>query len=188
MMLTVCIPYRLRDKPFYDRLIFDLHSYIGHHPVQISSLPNNGQKTIGEYRQELLNSVTTPYVCFIDADDKVHRDYFNSVFKGISYGAKVIGLKGEITTSGRNPSPFTHSVKISKWHDKTINRVRHYYRPPNHLNPILTDIAKQVGYSPLRHGEDLDYSTRLSEMNLLRPEDEYMPLHIMYYYLYRPRK
>ncbi len=83
MNLTVCIPYRLRDKGFYDRLIFDLHSFIGQHPVTIAALPNNGTKTIGEYRQMLLSSVKTDYITFVDADDKIHRNYFDSTFKGI---------------------------------------------------------------------------------------------------------
>ena len=136
----------------------------------------------------MLEQVKTPYVTFIDADDRIHQHYFKWVFKGIESGAKGIGFKGQITTNGQRPCEFIHSMRYTKWSDAMVNRQRVYYRPLNHLNPILTDIAKQIGYTALRHGEDLSYSNRLVESGLIKKEDEYFIDGCMYYYLYKSKK
>ena len=57
-----------------------------------------------------------------------------------------------------------------------------------HLNPIRTDIAKQIGYINLKHGEDLDYSNRLKASGLVKLEDEHFIDETMYYYLYVPKR
>lgn len=165
-----------------------LSKYAHGYPVQFMSLPNNGSRTIGSYRQQMLESVQTPYITFIDADDDVNRLYFNHVFEGIEQGKLVIGFKGIITTNGLNPHHFEHSCRHKTWHDKRMKGKIHYYRPLNHLNPIKTDIALQVGYPDLTHAEDFDYSMRLSKLGLITPQDEHFVDAPMYYYLYRSKK
>ena len=188
-MLTVCIPYRNKDALFYNRLIVVLNKYAEGYPVQFMSLPNDGTRSIGQYRQQLLDNVDTPYICFIDADDEVNPSYFKEVFKGIEQGADAIGFTGLITTDGKNPHTFEHSCRYDKWFDKRIKGRVFYYRPINHLNPIKTEIARQIGYNDLKHGEDYDYSLRLAKSGLINHEDEYF-IHgqPMYYYRYRSRK
>lgn len=195
MMLTVCIPYlERRDQRFYDNLIVQLNYMAQGLPVTFMSLPNNGEKSIGEYRQQMLMAVETPYIVFIDADDKVHSHYFKLVFQGIEKGAKCIGMRGIITTDGKNAAQFEHSTRYTSWSDKIVKsgsgfqKMRQYYRPINHLNPVLTDIARQIGYQPLKFGEDLDYSMRLSQSGLLKQEDEHFIEQPIYYYLYRSKK
>jgi len=56
-MLTVCIPYRNKDALFYNRLIVVLNKYAEGYPVQFMSLPNDGTRSIGQYRQQLLDNV-----------------------------------------------------------------------------------------------------------------------------------
>lgn len=187
-MLTVCIPYRQRDKVYYDRLLLELNRFKGDLPVKFMSLPNDGSQTIGDYRQILLESVETEWMVYVDADDRVSQDYFRLIFAGIESGKKVIGLSGIITTNGVSPYRFEHSIRHQKWFEKRVNGKIQYFRPPNHLNPIRTEIALQVGFQSLKHGEDMDYSLRLQKSGLLTPDDEYYIEKPIYYYLYRPRK
>jgi hypothetical protein len=149
---------------------------------------NRGEHTIGEIRQMMLEQVTTPYVTFIDADDRIHQHYFKWVYKGIEAGAKGIGFKGQITTNGQRPFEFIHSMQYPKWEDRIVDRKRVYLRPLNHLNPIKTEIALQIGFTALRHGEDFSYSNRLVESGLIKREDEYFIDGCMYYYLYKSKK
>lgn len=188
MSLTVCIPVHYRHELLYNSLSSQISAYSRGFDVQLMKHSNRGEHTIGEIRQMMLEQVTTPYVTFIDADDRIHQHYFKWVFKGIEAGAKGIGFKGQITTNGQRPCEFIHSMKYTKWSDAMVNRQRVYYRPLNHLNPILTDIAKQIGYTALRHGEDLSYSNRLVESGLIKKEDEYFIDGCMYYYLYKSKK
>lgn len=186
-MLTVCIPYlQPRDEVAYKSLIVQLSYYADGFPVEFLSLPNRGGKR-GHFRQQLLEQVTTDYVVFIDADDRVNAEYFKLTMEGIAAGADCIGLKGIITTDGRHPFEFEHSLKHKKWFERIENGRKKYFRPINHLNPIKTKIALQVGYNPnLDHGEDLDYSMRLSESGLLKTE-HFIDKPI-YYYQYKARK
>jgi len=188
MSLTVCIPVYFKHEHLYQSLQAQIGSYSKGYDIHLMKHPNRGEKTIGEIRQMMLQHVTTPYIAFIDADDRIHQNYFKEVFKGIEQGAKGIGFKGQITTNGTRPHEFIHSMKYDKWHDKIVGRQRVYYRPLNHLNPIRTDIALQIGYTALRHGEDLSYSTRLVESGLIKESEEYFINDIMYYYLYKTRK
>jgi hypothetical protein len=36
-----------------------------------------------------------------------------------------------------------------------------FYRPPNHLNPILTGLVKRVGFLTKNWGEDTDFAMRM---------------------------
>jgi hypothetical protein len=185
-MLTVCIPYRHKDARFYDPLIQQLHVYAKNYPVEFMSLPNDGSRSIGDYRQQLLDNTQTPYVVFIDADDQVNARYFELIFEGLAQGVDCVGFRGLITTDGRNPHVFEHSADHTTWFEKRKNGRVEYFRPINHLNPIKTDIARQIGYSDLKHGEDFDYSMRLSKSGLIK--SSYFVPETIYYYRYRSRK
>lgn len=188
-MLTVCIPYRERDTMFYNRLAVMLAKYSSGYPVEFMSLPNNGSRSIGSYRQQLVDNVTTPYMVFIDADDDVSKNYFREVFKGLEQGVKAVGFRGIITTNGTNPHNFEHSARHTRWFDKRIGGRINYFRPLNHLNPMMTDIVRQIGYADLKHGEDMEFSMRLSKAGLIQPDEEYfIESEPMYYYLYRSKK
>lgn len=191
MMLSVCIPYHERDTLSYNRLVVELNrmAETGGYNVAFLSIPNKGERKRGWYRQHLLENVMTKYVTFIDADDRVSSDYFFHVYKGIEQGALGIGFKGQITTNGRNPFTFVHSTRYPNWHEKRVNGKLQYFRPLNHLNPMLTEIALKIGYNTeLHHGEDLDFSNRLKASGLISLKDEYFVDSIMYHYLYRNKK
>lgn len=186
--LSILIPVHKKHEVLFNSLSAQIMAYAKDLPVQIIKLSNNGEKTIGEFRQQMIEMVDSPYLCFIDADDRIHQNYFKNVFQGIESGAKGIGFKGQITTDGRNPLEFIHSMKYNKWSDSLVNGKRVYYRPLNHLNPIMTDIALKIGYTALTHGEDFSYSNRLVQSDLIQPDEEYFIDDIMYFYLYKTKK
>ncbi len=45
-----------------------------------------------------------------------------------------------------------------------------FLRPPNHLNPMMTDIAKMVSFRDAIRGEDLDWTIRLANTGFLTRE------------------
>lgn len=186
MSLTVCIPFIQRHSIQAKSLQAKIEAYTKNIEISLLLLPNDGMKTIGEYRQTLINNVKTPYLCFIDADDLITHDYFTLVEEGIKKGVDAIGFKGIITTNGRMPFEFIHSSKYTKWEEKRERGTKVYLRPINHLNPIKTEIAQAIGYKSLRHGEDLDYSMRLSESGLIKTE--HFIDKVIYHYLYRSKK
>ena len=76
------------------------------------------------------------------------------ILEGIKEEPDCCSLTGIVTTNGKNPKKFIHSLKYDKWFEsKGI-----YYRNPNHLNAIKRDLALKVGFTRKSHGEDRDFS------------------------------
>ena len=45
-----------------------------------------------------------------------------------------------------------------------------FLRPPNHLNPMMTDIAKLIDFKDAIRGEDLDWTIRMARAGFLTHE------------------
>lgn len=134
--------------------------------------------SIGEKRNSLLQSCNGKYCCFIDDDDKITEDYFKVIEESeLKYDC--ITLNGMIYTNGMNPTPFYHSLKHTHW----IDTPKAYYRPPNHLNPMKTEIVKRIRFPEINYHEDRDFSTRLSKSGLLIREYEHDKLQYLYMYV-----
>jgi glycosyltransferase involved in cell wall biosynthesis len=136
--------------------------------------------SIGTKRDNLLKKATGKYSCFIDDDDLVPRYYVEELLNAAKEDKDCIGFKGIMTTNGRTPRVFIHSLQYQTWFEKDGI----YYRNPNHLNPIKTEICRQVGFVNLNRGEDYVFSKAI--LPFLKTEtfiDKEM-----YYYLFMSRK
>lgn len=124
--------------------------------------------TIGEKRQSLLVRAKGKYCAFIDDDDKVSPNYFNiiqnAVFSGTDYDC--VALNGRYYMNGKFVAPFYHSIKYSEWSNDSLG----YYRCPNHLNPIKTDICRKIGFVNKSWQEDKIFSESLKDSGLLKTE------------------
>lgn len=147
--------------------------------VEIIPYLNNGDKTKGYYRNELLDWANGEYLCFVDADDKLPDYYISELLKGIERGPDCISLRGQYIDNGKFDGIFEHSLKYSEW--KTTTNVIKYERNPNHLNCIKSNIAKQFKFREINHGEDFHWSMSLLSSGLLKKE-HYVDKTMYYYY------
>lgn len=131
------------------------------------------EMSIGAKRNWLLENATGTYSAFIDDDDTVSTDYIQKILRAIETNPDVVGINGIMTYKGTNPRLFVHSLN-----DNATKNI--YYRTPNHLNPVKTEIAKQVMFPDISWGEDKDYAHRL----LLHLNTEVMTHGILYNYLF----
>ncbi len=78
---------------------------------------------------------------------------------------------------------FVHSLDI-KLTDMMATRTDPpvFQRPPNHLNPMLSDIAKLVPFKNAVHGEDLDWTISLFKTNYLNTQYTSDPARTHYIY------
>lgn len=150
--------------------------------VEVLNLEDEGQMPIGTKRNALLLAAKGKYVSFIDDDDRVSGDYIQQVMPGMIMNADCCSLVGEITFDGKDPKIFVHSIDNDHYYEKG----NVYYRPPNHLNVIKTDIARQFKFPRINHGEDTDWAMQLCRSNML--QDEYKTTKTIYYYDYRSDK
>lgn len=146
--------------------------------IEIVIMCDNGEMPVGTKRNKLLEKSRGEYVCFIDDDDMVSADYIKLLYDNLASYPDCLSLKGIITTNGKNPRLFVHSLCYKKLFES--NGV--YYRPPNHLNPIRRDIAIRFTFPSRYVGEDSDWCLQISNSGLLQHEVEITTPY--YFYLY----
>jgi glycosyltransferase involved in cell wall biosynthesis len=133
--------------------------------VELLASIDNGEKTIGCKRNELLNAAKGQYVVFIDDDDIVSGDYIFKILTALNYNdPDCCGIEGQIISKYQIPRKFTHSIKYRDWYEK--NGI--YYRCPNHLNPIRRELALSIGFDDISSGEDMSFSMKI--LPLLKTE------------------
>jgi hypothetical protein len=142
--------------------------------------------SIGKKRQLALNQCKTTYISFIDDDDLVSPQYVNYILSKIKLMPDGIGFRGIIMSHNIKPVEFVNRSGL-RYIDKAFRSSDCYifYRPLNHLNPVLTEIAKQIGYKDISFQEDKDYAVRLSESGLIT--DDIFIDEFLYFYQYRSK-
>lgn len=120
---------------------------------------------VGKKRQSLLEKSNGEYVCFIDDDDWVSKDYAKKIVDAIQKNNKpdCIGflqdylVDGKECIGGRN---VCISLKYEKW-DLNVDGFL-AVRTPNHLSPIKRKLCIECGgYENLEKAEDFEFSTRI---------------------------
>ena len=148
--------------------------------VQILTNIDGGQMSIGEKRNKLMSDAKGEYVCFIDDDDEISKDYLKLIFEKIM--PDCCSLTGIIDFDGTNPKPFHHTVVNTSYFENEQG----YQRPPNHLNVIRREIASNYLFTPKNHGEDTDWSMEICNAGVLRNEARIHP--ILYHYKFKTKK
>jgi len=124
---------------------------------------DNRETTIGAKRHRLLQGAKGKYMSFIDDDDDITDAYIEDLLATIRGNFHVMRLRGQMAEY-----PFVHSTANTL----TMPMANHdtFLRPPNHLNPMLADVAKLIHFKDATHGEDLDWTMRLSKSGFLQNE------------------
>jgi len=136
---------------------------------------DNREESVGLKRKHLLQDAKGKYSAFIDDDDEVTDAYFEDFLKCIQSGDDVMRLRGQM-----NQYTFTHSLEYPLSGKMFVDGV--FVRPPNHLNPMLSDIAKMIPFENATRGEDLKWSILMAKTQLLRRETRTDSSRIHYIY------
>lgn len=183
MILSILTPTLVTRRHFYKQLEASLLNQ-GFDPdkVQLLKLEDNREKSIGEKRNILRSMAEGEYSVFIDDDDKVPAYYIDSILAAIEEKPDVIGLSGQLYVNNRPSKMFVNTLECNEYSEDR----RFYYRCPNHLNPMKTDLAKKVDFQHSNFGEDTDWALKINDLKLLQTE-----IYIekpMYYYYFVPKK
>ena len=158
-ILILTLPTRIDS---YSNLIRTLNQQVIENnlldKVQILSLCDTKEISVGEKRNILLNKSIGRYVCFIDDDDLIATDYLIKIISAISSNADVITFCGEYIENGQT-TPFS----ISTIHRGNYNHPNIFYRLPNHLCPVKREIAVSCLFTDKNYGEDSDYAERINQ-------------------------
>lgn len=154
-------------------------------PVEIVIEKDEGQLSIGQKRQRLLECAKGKYVAFVDDDDAVSNDYVDDITWALRCcpTATHCSLRGYLLQEGHKRRVFEHSNRHTAW--SFTNGV--FLRPPNHVNAIRRDLALQAGFEAKSWGEDRSYSEKLVELDLMTHEAWIEPILYYYYYTAKPQ-
>lgn len=155
--------------------------------IEILTNIDNGEKSIGQKRNELLKQSSGDYICFIDDDDIVSSDYIEKILNALESKPDCVGIHLLHKEDGILRGLTYHSLKYDTWWDEINNEnsnLKNYYRNPNHLNPVRREYALQTGFPEINNGEDKWYSQNI--LKFLKTE-EYIETPI-YEYLVRTNK
>jgi hypothetical protein len=143
--------------------------------LEIVERIDNREESIGLKRQHLLQDAKGKYSVFIDDDDEVTDAYFEDFLVCIQSGDDVMRIRGQI-----KEYTFTHSLEYPFNGKMFVDGI--FVRPPNHLNPMLSDIAKTIPFENAIRGEDSKWAFLMAKTKLLRSETRSDSSRIHYIY------
>lgn len=170
--LSILIPTLSSRASILARLIkkldIQINAYSPTPAIEVLIFEDNRELSVGAKRTRLLTEAHGEFVVFVDDDDDISDDYVAQFAGAIQRNpaADCIGMRGVITTNGKDPRQVIYSLRNKKLYDAAGI----YYRPPCHLTPIRRTIAAKFPYLDASFGEDSDWSLKLMQSGLLKTE------------------
>ena len=183
--VTFLIPTIAGREASLHTLMSSIHEKMGRLATglryKISLAYDNREMSVGMKRQYLLQGADGKYSAFIDDDDNITDAYIEDLVQTIEGSYPVMRIRGQI-----EPYTFTHSLENNLNSPMAQGNV--FLRPPNHLNPMMADVAKLIHFRDAIRGEDLDWAIRLSRSGFLTHEYRSDDTRIHYIYNMGERK
>jgi hypothetical protein len=145
--------------------------------VEIVIDEDKGEKPIGTKRNDLVRKAKGEYCIFVDDDDDLADTFVESLMANLGEGdVDCVTFGGATINADGSSKTFIHSLMYPKYGEDD----KAYYRTPNHINAIKSEIARRHPFPDKNFSEDHDFA--LSVLSDLKSE-KFIP-HI--FYLYRP--
>lgn len=161
--LSILIPTLPARLPDYMVLVQKLKKQIKDNcfesQIQLVSLMDTKEMTIGEKRNHLMSMAVGRYLVFIDDDDGIADNYINRLMFGIAQGMDCVTFCGEYWENGNYHSDFKISTSVYA----NLNQPKLMLRKPNHICAVKSDIAKRCQFPHKQVGEDSSYSEQISK-------------------------
>jgi len=182
-ILSILIPTVVGREKEYNLLVSSLHKQYNGDEVDIFTLKDNKEMTIGQKRENLYKNAKGLFSWMIDDDDDISADAIWEILKAIKSNPEIpcITFRENCMINGEYKSS-NHSIKYSQWMDNQDGF--DYVRSPFYKDVIRTDIAQSVPFEHIRYNEDERWAKAIYP--LLTSE-----IHIdkeLYFYIYQPKE
>jgi glycosyltransferase involved in cell wall biosynthesis len=178
--LSVLICSLVERRPMLEQLLKEIKKFKRDSGLNIEILTDidNREKSVGKKRNDLVARAKGKYCCFVDDDDMIGNNYFKEIEFALKDKPDSVAVLGMFYQHGQRVKPFVHSIEFKGYSEDQDA----FYRPPNHLNPILTGLVKRIGFPEMNYGEDTDFAMRLCQAGLIKTEGKVNNL--IYHYFY----
>lgn len=172
MILSILIPTLADRARLRAPLLSELKRQISDSPVEVLLDEDNKEHTTGFKRNALLMRATGTYSVFVDDDDWVSSTYVQDILRILkTQYVDCIGFWGKAVWGGVMERRFIHSLMCPVWTERADKcGVPTYYRQPNHLNPVRTDLARRIKYRDITISEDHFWTRAMADSRLLKRE------------------
>ncbi len=175
--LSLCVCSIATRKHFLENLLRIITPQLTNR-VELLMNVDNGQISIGEKRQRILERATGDYVACIDDDDEVAPDYVSEILAALDRNPRChcVGFRRRTSQNGKYQTELALSTRYSGCVGQDGIGI-------SHLCPIRRDLALRAGFPSLNWGEDIQFAAKATPF-LLVEEFIDKPL---YHYLWRDR-
>lgn len=146
---------RVEFRRLLDELLPQVEPYDG--KVTVCALYNNGERPLGDVRQDLIEHATSRYVSFVDDDDRLPSYHVERVMSCLDGDVDYVGWRMQTYVDGQQLAPTFHSIQYTSW---SSGRQGHY-RDISHLNPIRRTLALKGDFRRGDPPEDVSWSDQL---------------------------
>lgn len=144
--------------------------------IEIIMLTDNKAMMLGQKRNVMVDMAQGRYVAFVDDDDRIEPDYLVSLVDAARFDADVITFLVSVSLNRAKPKICRYSIDFTADRNTALG----YERLPNHICAVKRELASQVSFPNIAHGEDSGYSKLLAP--LLKTE-HHIP-RVLYHYDY----
>ena len=184
LALSILIPTLVERRDCRSSLLSELGKQMGGMPVELLLDEDNRERTTGAKRNALLARAGGKFSVFVDDDDWISDTYVKDIVNVIrSLDVDCIGIWGKTKWAEEWERVMVHSLMCPVWTEWRGNNGQYvYYRHPNHLNPIRTDLARSIPYRNITISEDHFWTRAMADSGRLKSE-VFLAEKCTYYYL-----
>ena len=159
-ILIASVSSRIASK--MPRVFLDLERQATGKDVEVLVLLDDRKRSIGHKRNALVSIAQGEFVAFVDDDDRVAKDYVDSILERIGDGTSADVIVFDVWVSGYYEryglSDRLCSYDLAHEHQTLANL---YHRKPNHLMAWRTALVRQEPFADSSAGEDTDWAHRM---------------------------
>jgi glycosyltransferase involved in cell wall biosynthesis len=182
--ISILIPTMKPRETLFRHVLSEVEKQIRETPqilVEVLWESDNGELTLGQKRNVLVDRCQGKYHCFVDDDDVIAPDFLKTfvpmIKSDIDYDCA--SFVGAHYVRGKFNKLFHHSLDYVEW-DELPDR---FIRSISPMNMIKTSIVRAVRYKDIRNTEDHEFSKRLVASRLLKTEFKINPNRPIYHYI-----
>lgn len=155
--------------------------------IEINISCDNGERSTGLKRNDLLKKARGIWVMFVDDDDTLPPYFVEELLKASESDADCFSISGIMTTNGAKEQYWEISKDFEYRTLRNDKGEEWYQRFPNHITPIKREIACQFKFPDLYTFEDYQWALAIKNSGLIKTEYR-IKRHPMYHYDFRTIK